>query len=121
MTMPIKQKYLDILKIEINDLTDDIGLLVEEYRKRKQKDEITNYVFLENLAVLHNEMQGVDNLVQILDEIDPNTYTSLEDMIVDVKKRVRERIRKSDLAGALYILVSRKIDKVATFVHHVQD
>ena len=117
----MKKKYLDILKIEIHDLTDDIGLLVDEYRKRKEKDEITNYVFLENLAVLHNEMQGVDNLVEILSDVDPDTYTDLDEMVIDIKKRMRDRIRTSNLAEALYMLVSRKVDKVATYIHHVQE
>ena len=112
----MNNKYLEILRIEIDDLADDIGLLVDEYRKRRDKNEITNYVFLENLAVLHNEMQGVDNLVQVLDGIDPNTYTDLDAMVSDIKDLMKAKIKTSDLAEALWTMVCRKADKVAAYI-----
>ena len=119
MSMP--GRYLDICKIEIKDLTDDIGLLVEEYKRRKEKNEITNYVFLENLAVLHNQMQGVDSLVETLNTLAPENYDDLDQMVRDVKKRIRDKIKKSDFNEALYLLVSRKLEKVAAYIKHFND
>ena len=90
--MPLKRKYLDILRIEIEDLTEDIGLIVNEYKRRRDREEITNYVFLENLAVLHNELLGVDNMMEMLDSIDPDAYDRLDDMVADIEIKIRNKI-----------------------------
>ena len=118
--MPIKQKYLSILRIEIDDLIEDIGMIVEQCKRRKESGDITNYVFLENLAVLHKELLGVDNLVKILDDIDPERYAGLDEMIADIEKRIGDRIKSSHLAEALFPLVKRKLEKVARYLDHVQ-
>ena len=67
--MSVKQKFLEILKVELNDLGSDLDVLVDEYKKRKSKNEITEYVFLENLAVLKREMYGIDNLIEAIDSV----------------------------------------------------
>lgn len=114
-----KRKYLNILKIEAKDLIEDIGVLVADYTKRRETDEITNYVFLENLAVLHNELSGVDYWVMILDTINPDAYESLDDMIQDIEERMKAKIKTSNLAEALLPLIKRKLEKVKTYLSHV--
>ncbi len=116
--MPLKRKYLDILRIEIEDLTEDIGLVVNEYKRRRDREEITNYVFLENLAVLHNELLGVDNMMEMLDSIDPDAYDRLDDMVADIEIKIRNKIKDSYLAEALYPLVKRKLEKVSKYLAH---
>ena len=59
--------------------------------------------------------------MKILCGVDPDAYSDIDEMVTDIKKRMRDKIRTSDLAEALYTLVSRKIDKVATYVRHVQE
>jgi len=119
--MPIKKKYLGILRIEIEDLVEDIGILVEDYRKRQQRGEITNYVFLENLAVLYHEVSGVNSLVEVIDSINPDDYEDLDAMIEDIEGRIRTRVEKAHLAEPLYPLVKRKLEKVAEFVSRAQE
>jgi hypothetical protein len=121
MTMPLKKKYLSILRIEVQDLIEDIGLIVEEYKKRKERGEITNYVFLENLAVLLHEIRGVNNLVEVLDGVDPDSYSDLEEMVRDIEQRLRGRITDSNLEEALFPLVKRKLEKVTKYVSHVAE
>jgi len=117
--MPIKRKYLDILRIEIEDLIEDIGIIVSEYRRRRDRGEITDYVFLENLAVLHNELLGVDNMMEMLGEINPDAYNKLEDLAADIEIKIQNRIKNSHLAEALYPLIKRKLEKVSKYVAQV--
>jgi hypothetical protein len=117
--MPIKRKYLDILRIEIEDLIEDIGLIVNEYRSRRDRGEITDYVFLENLAVLHNELLGVDNMMEMLDDIDPDAYSNFEDLAADIETKIKNKIKNSYLAEALFPLVKRKLEKVSKYVAQV--
>ena len=88
-------------------------------RRRKESGEITNYVFLENLAVLYHEISGVDNLVEVIDSVDPDSYEGLEDMIPDLERRIRHKMNRAHLAKPLYPLVKRKLEKVAEYVRQV--
>ena len=117
--MPIKRKYLDILRIEVEDLIEDIGLIVNEYKRRKDRGEITDYVFLENLAVLHNELLGVDDMMEMLDSVDPEDYSNLDDLVADIEIKIRKKIENSHLAEALYPLVKRKLEKVSKYLAQV--
>jgi hypothetical protein len=117
--MAIQRKYLNILRIEIEDLIEDIGLIVDEYRRRKEKGEITNYVFLENLAVLHNELLGVGDMKKMLDSIDPEVYDGLDEMVFDIETKIQNRIKNSNLAQALFPLVKRKLEKVSKYLAYV--
>jgi hypothetical protein len=117
--MPIKRKYLDILRIEVEDLIEDIGLIVNEYTERRDRGEITNYVFLENLAVLHNELLGVDDMMEMLDSVDPESYSNLDELVADIEVKIKNKIKNSHLAEALYPLVKRKLEKVSRYVAQV--
>ncbi|HUV07197.1 MAG TPA: hypothetical protein VMX75_05675 [Spirochaetia bacterium] len=116
-----KRKYLDILKVEINDLLEDIGDLVEDYRRRRSKSEITEYVLRENVAVLHSEVGGINILLKILDAIHIDKYVGLDDMVEDIERKMCDRIKSSDLAGALYPMIKRKLEKVKLYVEEVQN
>ncbi len=52
--------YLRLLKAELEDLKDDLGLIDERCVARLQSDEITPYVFKENEALLKHEMRLSD-------------------------------------------------------------
>ena len=49
-----KFKYLCILKIEIQDLIKDIRLLISVHEKKYKDQDMTQYLCLENVAVLKN-------------------------------------------------------------------
>jgi hypothetical protein len=118
--MSEKSRYLDILRIEVEDLIEDIGLVVEVYKKRKERGEITNYVFLENLAVLIHEKKGLNNLMELLGSIDAESYSDLKEMIGDIEKKIISRINDSHLEEALLPLVKRRLKKVARYVNQAK-
>ena len=119
--MSSKQKFLDILKVELNDLETDLDLLVDEYKKRKKNNEITDYVFLENLAVLKREMYGIDNLIEAVDSVKSDTFSNLDDMAEEIKKRIAETIAHHDLSEALLSLSERKMKKAQRYCEELTD
>ena len=74
----IKKHYLEILRIELEDLREDLQLLIDECQRNRENGKITDYVFLENVTLFKNELLGVDEFFKIIDTIDTAQYETLE-------------------------------------------
>ena len=117
--MPMRallNKFISIFRIELQDLEEDINDLIEILEKRKDSQEITNYVYLENKGVLLNEIACVQELIDSISTIDAYQYDSVEAMIADVRKILDQRIRDCDFPKVVNDLVQRKFDKVSKYV-----
>jgi len=117
--MPMRallNKFISIFRIELEDLREDINDLIEILEKRKDCQEITNYVYMENKGVLLNEIASVKELVDSISTIDACQYESVEEMIADVHKIIETRIQELDLPEAVHDMVQRKFDKVCKYV-----
>lgn len=114
----VKQNYLRILRIELEDLQADIEHLIEQCRADEKSKQISEKVILQNLATFQNELLGVHAFQKVLDEIDPEQFETLEAMIEHIRSRFQSLIHSHGLVPALSIYVNRKLDKVARYVTH---
>ncbi len=112
----VKENYLRILRIELEDLQIDIERLIEECRKNKEMGSYSEKVFLQNLATFKNELLGVHAFQHVLDEIDPGQFDTLQEMVEYIRRRFQQLIHEHGLVPALSIYVNRKLDKVARYV-----
>lgn len=108
--------FLRILRVEIDDLLWDIGHMISRFEERFRNREISEHVYLENVGILKNEACSIRGFKQILDEVDPATVTSLEEIQGDLLARARERVRLHGLFPCATILLERKMEKVANYV-----
>ncbi len=111
-----KHAFIKILETELDDLSEDINLLTSSYRERHDRNEISDYVFLENLATMQNELFGVAGFAQDVDEIDPEEFESLDDMISYLRTELEQRVKERGVAPSVIYLVGRKMDKVRGYV-----
>jgi len=109
-------KFISIFRIELEDLEEDINDLLEILEKRKDSQEITNYVYMGNKGILLSEISCVRELLDTLSTIDAYQYESVEAMIAEVKKMLTARIRDCAAPEVVHQLVERKFDKVCTYV-----
>jgi len=117
--MPMRallNRFISIFRIELHDLKEDISDLLEILEKRKDRQEITNYVYMGNKGVLLNEIACVEELLDSISTIDAYQYDSVEAMIADVGKILVQRIRDCDFPDVVNDLVQRKFDKVSKYV-----
>lgn len=117
--MPMRallNRFIIIFRIELHDLKEDISDLLEILEKRKDSQEITNYVYMGNKGVLLNEIACVEELLDSISTIDAYQYDSVEAMIADVGKILVQRIRDCDFPEVVNDLVQRKFDKVSKYV-----
>lgn len=112
----VNEVYLSILRLELEDLHEDIEVMIEACKKEKEKGRLTNYVFMENLALFKNELLGVNAFGKIVEETDPTAFDTLETMVNHLKMRFREKIKTTGLAEVICIYVDRKLEKVQKYV-----
>lgn len=105
-----KEKYLTILKLEVEHLISDISGLIEYEKELHDRNEHTHFVYLENLVVLKDEIMGLNGILGQIDklsgDLDPSNIKEQLD------KTFKEFIEKRGYPLAVYELISRKMDKI---------
>ncbi|MFP4364336.1 MAG: hypothetical protein ACLFR1_10770 [Spirochaetia bacterium] len=109
-------KYLQILSIELEDIEQDIYDLLELTSEREKRKEITHYVSLENIAVLKEEISELERMLGSLEKVDTTQYSSLDELINDIDKRLREGTVDSGFPPAVYSMVKRKLYKIKDYI-----
>jgi hypothetical protein len=109
-------KFINIFRIELKDLEEDIKDLLEILEQRKTSHQITNYVYMENKGVLLNEISCVHELLDELGAIDAYRFDNVDVLVADIRKRMDDRIVDCSFPDALHNLVRRKLEKVCTYV-----
>jgi hypothetical protein len=117
--MPMRamlNKLISIFRIELQDLEEDINDLLAILERRRDSQEITTYVYLENKGVLLNEIACVKELVGKIGAVDANRYGSVDDLIAAIRELLKERIKECAFPEAVHSLVQRKFEKVCSYV-----
>jgi hypothetical protein len=109
-------KFINIFKIELADLEDDISDLLEVLEQRRHSQEITDYVYMGNKGVLLNQITCVRELLDTLATIDPYRYETVEAVVTAVRDMLDQRIRDCSFPDAVRNLVQRKLEKVCTYI-----
>ena len=109
-------KFLKILKIELEEFLEYLEYLLEVHRFRAEQGEITNYVYLENITVLKNELSGIKNILKIIDVVKADDFQDIESLILHLEKRTVESIKHFNYPEAIHVMCRRKLDKVKKFV-----
>lgn len=115
----LKGKFIGILRVELRDLQEDIEDLIEQTTKERERGNLTNYVFIQNLALFKNELLGVNAFGRILDELDVEPFGTLDELVDHLKSSFRARVKAAGLAEAINVYVERKVDKVRRYVTQV--
>ena len=109
-------KFLKVLLIELEDLQVDVELLNQENNDREKKREITTYVHLENATTLHNQLSGVRKMIAQLQGIDPDQFTSLDELEEYILDVLGKEVKRLGYPEVVFELVSKKIEKVKRYV-----
>ena len=109
------QRYLRLLRAELENLEGDVVAMVDDHERRKQAGEITNYVYMGNTAVLEGMLGSVRTLLRCLHSVDGTSYPRVDDMIGDLDRTFREKLRDSGFPAAGYAAARRVLEKAA---HH---
>jgi len=81
------RERLKILRIELEDLREQIDRRVRERRQSQLWREIGEWVCLENVAVLRSEDSGPNALFRIRDAINLESHETLESPVIEKVRR----------------------------------
>ena len=111
-------KFTRLLELEVESLHDELEMMLDTLDERCANHEITDYVRNENSAVLRNELMGLEDFLRA--RLGPAgesaDKTSLEEIAEEAREFLRARMRARDYVPALYDLVSRRIDKIVSYL-----
>ena len=109
-------KFIKILKVELEDLEEDINTLADLTEERRKDNSLSEYVSMENLTILKKEFYGIKDVVQKLEKYKVDPDMQFEEFIDTLKISFRDVIHMADYPDAVYIYVERKINKVAKYI-----
>lgn len=111
-----RRKYVRILRIELEDLQEDVQVLRQHCLDQKRHDGISNYVFRENMSLMRSEILAIESLTKVLDDLDPDAYADVDQLMGDLQRRFRESLEHHGMVKMLGSLLQRKFTKVARYV-----
>lgn len=111
-----REAFLKILCIELEDLDDDIQVLITECEKKYCNEEISNYVFLENLALLRNELFGVESFIDDVKSTTPTDFETIDNLIQGLMEKLESRIQEKGIAHSIVSFIDRKMNKVKRYI-----
>jgi hypothetical protein len=111
-----RQAFLTILLIELDDLEQDIQMLIKNSEEEHDGHKLTNYVFIQNAALMHEELFGIKSFREEISHIDASEYPSLQDLIDDLNSKIKQRVEKQGIPNSFLLAMNRKIEKVMCYV-----
>lgn len=115
MNEPVKA-FLAILNVEMHDLEEDLKLLMSKSEEKHKKEQISNYVYLENLAVIKQELFGVNGIARRFEKTNVDEYKDLDSLIMGLKSEMLNEKAKDLLPEGVIHMVERKLKKVQAYV-----
>ena len=111
-----KSRFIKMLQMEFEDLKCDIQELIQKAKSDHDKGKITNYVFMENIALFENELMGLADSIQVISEIKVDEYENLNSLISNVENKLTCVFKEHDFWEAGHVCVQRKIEKVKKYL-----
>ncbi|MBI9106313.1 MAG: hypothetical protein JEZ04_06160 [Spirochaetales bacterium] len=109
------RKYLEILMIELEDLIIDLEFGEEVLLKRLEKQEITEYVFKENIGLLKKEVLGIEKLRKVVAAAGTEKRT-IEELKTLLAVYFAKEIKAAGLPNIVFLLVNRKLEKITRYM-----
>ncbi|HNQ96496.1 MAG TPA: hypothetical protein PKH81_00195 [Treponemataceae bacterium] len=110
------RKFINILKVEIEDMQEDCEHLIEQSHKKREQGLYTDYVLMENVSVYRSQIDALTELVEKIEEEDWSGYNTVEEASNKITTIVPQLIKKGDFPEYTIDLVSRKMEKILQFL-----
>lgn len=112
-----KHLFIKILKAELEDCLEDIEDMDHLYERRLSKNDITNYVYKENEALLKRELDGIRKALEALSSIDIDPYENVDTLAAAVDAVIQNKVLEYEDPEAVYQIAKRKLLKVLRYVN----
>jgi predicted nuclease with TOPRIM domain len=105
-----------MLRAELEDSVEGLEALSGSLRERLKKEEITNYVFNENEALIYQEIFGLKTLLPVFDEINKDEYPDVQSLSGAVGELLKKKAEELEDGRGVLEIITRKIKKVLNYI-----
>ena len=120
--LPSRPKlFLRILEAELKDLVEDIEMVEDKHRESYDRLKITQYVFLENTALLEKEHECLKALLKRLFAMKASEYEDVDSLAQAVVKEAKAFVECFEYPESVVAFVERKIRKVRRYFDEPED
>jgi len=107
--------FIVVYTLELESLKARLRKKEARYREEYETGLVSNYVFMENRALLENEIIGFDNFIGELHKLDMTKYSSLSDLR-DALNVLNEKLCEEEgVAHSAALLAKRKADRIVSY------
>ena len=115
--MPEQKKLLlKIFKAELEDCIEDVEELIKLYDRRHGSNEISEYVYMENEALLTRELGGLRKVILALDGIDQEQFEDLQALATAVDGMIQRVVSEFEDPQAVYGIAKKKLRKILGYI-----
>ena len=112
-----RRKLVKLLRLEIEEILDTLADAESLSAVRREREEITEYVFKENGALYHLEEESLRRLLGSVDAFDFSLYTDVAETSRALERMVREHVKDREEPEAVHRFVAAKIAKALNYVN----
>ena len=115
--MAVSLEFLvNMLKLELKEVEQDLVNLERLYINRHDNSEITHYVFLENSAVLKSEIDSIKSIGILLENFAAYECRSPEHLLEELESYVAKIVRERQFSDAVHSFTKSKLGKVRKYL-----
>ncbi|MDR2159113.1 MAG: hypothetical protein LBP23_03485 [Treponema sp.] len=105
-----------MLRAEVEDSIEGLEMLSRTLQERLKKEEITNYVFNENEALISQEIFGLKTLLPVFCGINKDEYPDVQSLAAAVGEMLKKKAEELEDGRGVLEIVARKIRKVLGYI-----
>ncbi|MGN6712614.1 hypothetical protein [Anaerocolumna jejuensis] len=109
-------KYVDILRIELNDLMNEINEHVETSHREHSDRVIKNFTYHGNLTIYEKQLEGIRQTIKLLEEMNFTDYKSINDLVDDLTERMKIYFTTRGILEGGYHLTLGRVEGVRDYV-----
>jgi hypothetical protein len=113
--------FLRILEAELKDLVEDIQIVEGKHRESYDRLKITQYVFLENSALLEKEHECLKALLKRIFAMKVSDYADVDALSAAVMQEAKAFVERYEFPESVVAFVERKIRKVRRYFDEPED
>jgi len=107
--------FIVVYTLELESLKVQLRKREAHYREEYETGLISNYVFMENKALLENEIIGFDNFIGELHKLDMTKYSTLSELRDALNYLNGKLCEEEGVARSAAMLAKRKADRIVSY------
>lgn len=110
------KKFFGILRLEMEDVEEDLESMIHVYQRRNSEGQVSEYVLKNNSALFVHEINSIADFIRQLDQDCCADYKTVDEVIDHINKELPSKVKEFDYPQVVVNVVRRKMEKVRAYL-----